>query len=47
MHGANGCGHWGWSVGSDVLLPCAYDIYYDYAVLLLISLLLHAPALCI
>ena len=25
-----------------VLLPCAYDIYYDYAVLLLISLSLNA-----
>ena len=25
-----------------LLLPCAYDIYYDYAVLLLISLLLRA-----
>ena len=30
------------SFPSYVFLPCAYDIYYDYAVLLLISLLLHA-----
>ena len=30
------------SFPSYVLLPCAYDIYYDYADLLLISLLLHA-----
>ena len=30
------------SFPSYVLLPCAYDICYDYAVLLLISLLLHA-----
>ena len=30
------------SFPSYVLLPCAYDIYYYYAVLLLISVLLHA-----